>query len=60
MNKAVRTERWYDKMSRNWIVQAMDAEGNQIGAAVYVYSKREAIDEENRIKLEIESGRYDG
>lgn len=53
MGKAVRADRWYDKRSRNWIVQAKDADDNQVGEAVYVYTKREAIDEERRINREI-------
>ena len=40
---AVTVDRWYDRHSRNWVVQKMDADGNQIGNAEYVYSKREAI-----------------
>lgn len=33
--------RWYDRHSRNWVAQLMDKEGNQLGEAVYVYSKPE-------------------
>lgn len=40
---AVNTERWYDRGSRSWVVQKKDVEGNQIGDAAYVGSKREAI-----------------
>jgi hypothetical protein len=50
---AIKTELWYDKHTRSWVVQAMDAEDNQIGKAIYVYSKREAIAEEEIMKLEI-------
>lgn len=34
---------WYDRHSRNWIVQLMDIYENQIGDAIYSYSKEEAI-----------------
>jgi hypothetical protein len=29
-------DRWYDKHSRNWVVQLKDRNGNQIGSADYV------------------------
>lgn len=35
---------WYDGISNNWVAQVKDAEGNQIGEAVYVYRKWEAVD----------------
>ncbi|MDF2588193.1 MAG: hypothetical protein K0S41_2034 [Anaerocolumna sp.] len=35
---------WYDRHSRNWVVQLMDKYGNQItSGANYVYSKPEAL-----------------
>ena len=30
---------WYDRHTRNWIRQAKDIDGNQIGAAEYSYQK---------------------
>jgi len=33
---------WYDRHSRNWVIQRKDNEGNQIGTADYVYTKLEA------------------
>ncbi len=38
----LKIERWYDRSSKNWIVQLLDPEGNQVGNAIYVYSKKEA------------------
>jgi hypothetical protein len=35
-------ERWYDRHSRNWVVQRKDAEGNETHSADYVGSKAEA------------------
>lgn len=35
-------EKWYNRYEKSWVVQRMDAEGNQVGDADYVYSKREA------------------
>lgn len=35
-------EKWYDRTSRNWVVQTKDERGNQIGDADYVYTRREA------------------
>lgn len=31
---------WWDRYSRNWIVQAKDAECNQIGEAIYAANRR--------------------
>lgn len=31
---------WWDRLSRNWIVQALDSEGNQIGDAIYAANRR--------------------
>lgn len=45
-----KVERWYDQRSRNWIVQLLDENGNQIGDAFYCYTKKEACDEEKRLK----------
>lgn len=35
-------EHWYDKHTRSWVVQRMDKQGNQIGSADYVGSRKEA------------------
>jgi hypothetical protein len=53
---AVRADRWHDRRTRSWVVQAKDAEDNQIGDAIYVASEREAIAEERQMKLDIERG----
>lgn len=34
---------WYFPQQKSWVVQSLDAEGNQIGDADYVYSKAEAV-----------------
>ena len=36
-------DRWYDKYSRNWVIQLKDKEDNQIGAAVYTREKEECF-----------------
>ena len=36
-------ERWYDRLSRNWIVQYKDADGHQLGDAGIVGNKHDAI-----------------
>jgi hypothetical protein len=46
---AVRAERWYDRHTRSWVVQALDADGNQIGSAVYSGTKVGAIAAEKTI-----------
>lgn len=51
--KGLHTDRWYDRSSRNWIVQLLDENGYQIGTAVYVYSKQEAIEAEKQINQAI-------
>lgn len=35
-------ERWYDRETRCWVCQLLDAEGNQLGSAIYVHAKSEA------------------
>lgn len=37
-----RIDQWYDRRTRSWVVQRMDAQGNQVGDAEYVYTRREA------------------
>lgn len=39
-------EKWYDPAVRSWVVQSKDAEGNQVGNATFVYTRREAEEEE--------------
>jgi hypothetical protein len=36
-------DRWYDRHTRTWVVQLIDEERNQIGPAIFVYSKSEAL-----------------
>lgn len=43
-------DKWYDRRSKNWIVQKLDVLGNQIGDAIIVYSKREADAEEESLR----------
>lgn len=38
-----KVDMWYFKPQRSWIVQLKDEEGNQIGDAVYVHYKKEAL-----------------
>jgi len=33
---------WYDRHTRSWCVQCVDSQGNQVGEARFVYTKREA------------------
>lgn len=40
---ALRLDRWYDRKNRTWVVQAKDSAGNQVGDAIYVATKREAM-----------------
>lgn len=34
---------WYDRTSRNWITQIKDAEGNQVGSALFAGNRSSAI-----------------
>ena len=36
-------EKWWDRYSRNWICQLLDAQDNQIGSAVIVGCKADAM-----------------
>ncbi len=42
MTNITNIEIWYNRSAKSWVVQMLDDEGNQIGDAVYVYTKREA------------------
>lgn len=39
----VAVRRWYDRSGRTWVCQAVDADGNQCGDAIHVYSRPEAF-----------------
>lgn len=43
LGPAFTVDRWYDRNNRSWVVQKKDVNGNQVGEAAYVGSKREAI-----------------
>jgi len=36
---------WYNRSQKSWVIQVKDKECNQIGDAVYVYSKPEALNQ---------------
>ena len=44
------TDRWYNRQEKCWVVQLKDKYDNQIDEAIYVYSRQEAINEENYLK----------
>ena len=35
-------EKWYDRQTRSWVIQLKDPDGNQVGEAIYVASRKEA------------------
>lgn len=41
--RPVSTDRWYDRQTRCWVVQSLNADGTQVGDATYVHGKDEAI-----------------
>lgn len=49
---AVDVSRWYDRHRREWVIYPVDADGNQIGAAQYGFSRAEAIEIEEDIRRE--------
>lgn len=36
-------ERWYDRATRSWVCQLLDDDGNQLGSAIYVHGKADAL-----------------
>jgi len=36
---------WYFRSEKSWVIRIKDEEGNQIGDAVYVHSKPEALNQ---------------
>ncbi len=51
----MKVERWYDRNTRSWVIQLLDDQGNQVGNAVYVGNKHDALYEENLMKKELEA-----
>lgn len=45
-------EIWWDRHSRNWIVQVKTKEGYQVGNAVYVYTKPQAKEIQKELENE--------
>lgn len=43
LERPASTDRWYDRQTRCWVVQSLNAEGTQIGDATYVHAKVDAI-----------------
>lgn len=50
---AVRTERWYDRRAKTWVVQKKDSEGNQIGDSAFSGTRAGAIAIEDEWRREI-------
>lgn len=40
---AVKVDRWYDRKSRSWVIQKLDANGYQIGDAEHSGTRRGAV-----------------
>ena len=59
IGKPTKVKRWYDRHVRSWVLQVTDDNGFQIGQAVYVGTKGEAIDEEARLIREVKAGEWD-
>jgi hypothetical protein len=41
--RPVKVDRWYDRKTRCWVVQTLNAAGDQLGDATYVHHKRSAV-----------------
>jgi hypothetical protein len=43
-DNASRTKRiWWDRYEKTWVLQTLDADGNQIGNAEYCYARQTAF-----------------
>jgi hypothetical protein len=52
-NEAVRMEIWWLSTERIWVLQELDANGNQVGNAMYEMNKRNVI---TYVEMEIANG----
>ena len=48
----VKVEKWYNRSEKSWVIQLLTKDNFQIGDAIYIYSKAEAIREEEELKKE--------
>jgi len=53
---AVFVRRWYDRRTRSWVVQKLDADGNQVGDAEYVGTRAGAEAIERQLREEVSGG----
>jgi GNAT superfamily N-acetyltransferase len=54
----MKIDMWYDRYTKNWVVQLKDSKGYQIGDAHYVYTKREASDIAKEIRSKLKKGAW--
>lgn len=45
---------WYDRHTRQWVTQAKDAQGNQIGGAIYSGTKADAKLAEKELERKVQ------
>lgn len=50
--KAVEIDMWYDRHRRNWVLYPVDAEGNQLAEATYVFGKENAVQAKEELERE--------
>ena len=50
--KVVKIEAWYDRHCRLWVIQKLNKEGFQIGDAVYLWGKKDAMEYKKELEKE--------
>lgn len=51
--KITSVDAWYDRHTRLWVVQCLDADGYQVGDATYVYGKKDAMEVKADLEREL-------
>ena len=50
---ATHVDAWYDRHTRLWVIQKLTDEGYQVGDAVYVYGKADAMETKKQMEEEL-------
>ena len=43
VGEAVTIRRWYNRSTKDWVVQLLDKDEYQLGSAIYLYEKKDAF-----------------
>ncbi|MBQ6679512.1 MAG: hypothetical protein IJM76_05760 [Lachnospiraceae bacterium] len=55
-DRVVSVDAWYDRHTRLWVIERLNKDGYQIGDAIYVYGKKDAMEIKAELEREIENG----